>query len=252
MEKADARDQPVLLGIDLAWSDRARTGLAALDRSGALLDSTSCRSDQQLDAWLARWQPVVVAVDAPLVVTNPTGQRPCERDLSRDFRRYHAGCHPANLGRPWFRPPRGWALAQRHGWTVDPGHEPSVVAPVCLEVYPHPAMVSLFGLGRVLPYKARRGRDVASRRAAFLVLLGHLEAVPSLRLAHAPRWHVLRPEVEAAYRHVHLERVEDELDAILCAHLAWRWARDRTSMHVYGDVGAGFIVTPPPPDALPA
>ena len=43
----------------------------------------------------------VAAVDAPLVIPNQTGIRPAERDLNRDFRRFHAGCHAANLGRPF-------------------------------------------------------------------------------------------------------------------------------------------------------
>lgn len=47
-----------------------------------------------------------------------------------------------------------------------------------------------------------------------------------------------------ATRQVDLDRIEDEIDAILCAHLAWLWHGQRASMLVFGDVASGCIVTP--------
>lgn len=44
---------------------------------------------------------------------------------------------------------------------------------------------------------------------------------------------------------VDLERIEDEIDGVFCAHLAWRWAR-RDGLEVYGSAAEGFIVAPPP------
>ena len=35
-------------------------------------------------------------------MTNPSGNRPCEAALNRDFRRFEAGTHPANTGLAWF------------------------------------------------------------------------------------------------------------------------------------------------------
>lgn len=43
------------------------------------------------------------------------------------------------------------------------------------------------------------------------------------------------------------DRVEDELDGIVCAHLAWLWHRRRSALHVYGSYAEGYIVAPPPP-----
>ena len=47
-----------------------------------------------------------------------------------------------------------------------------------------------------------------------------------------------------ASRQVDLDRIEDEIDAIFCAHLAWLWHHDRDSMQVFGDRATGSIVTP--------
>ncbi|MBV9830307.1 MAG: hypothetical protein JOZ82_01840, partial [Marmoricola sp.] len=83
-----------------------------------------------------------------------------------------------------------------------------------------------------------------SRREALLLLLGHLERVPELRLGDAERWRQIRHVVEGATRHVHLEQVEDEVDAVTCAHLAWLWRHRPGVLRVYGSLAEGYIVAP--------
>jgi predicted RNase H-like nuclease len=85
-------------GVDLAWAGRNPTGVAVLDADGGLVHLRAVRDDA---AVLAALSPYVqgdclVAFDAPLVVTNRTGQRPAEAALNRDFRRFEAGAHPAS------------------------------------------------------------------------------------------------------------------------------------------------------------
>jgi len=238
------------VGIDLAWGMRARTGVAVADDSGALVASGSVRSDADLDAWLSARAPapLVVAVDAPLVVPNATGMRDGERALGRAFARYQAGCHVSNRSRPWFDPPRGAVLADRHGWSLDPVAVPSPGRPVCLEVYPHAATVGLFRLGRTLKYK--RG-PVLARRGALIDLLARMTTLAPLALSDSARWREIEDAVAAATRPMHLDAVEDEVDAIVCAHLAWLWTHDRTAPQVYGDPALGAIVAPPPPTHRP-
>ncbi|GEA87588.1 hypothetical protein CCE01nite_15370 [Cellulomonas cellasea] len=189
---------------------------------------------------------VVAALDAPLVVRNPTGRRRCEALVTAEFGRFHAGAYPANRSNPLFDPPRAQTLAERFGWATDPGVVPGAGTSVAIEVYPHPATVLLFGLATVLPYKARRGRDLASRRPAFGALLDHLERVcdEPLRLSASPRWAELRAVVARAARASELERVEDEIDAVLCAYLAWLWGVRDPRMRVLGDGVEGYIVVP--------
>lgn len=232
------------VGVDLAWGERGRTGLAVLDGSGALVDTASVRTDDEIDAWIARWDPAAIGVDAPLLVPNETGMRSGEAEVTSAFGRYGAGCHATNRGRPWFDPPRGESLVRRHGWPTDPRRAGGVV---CLEVYPHAALVGLFALPYRLAYKRGRGRRVEDRRAEFLRLLGLLESVRRLRLVASPAWSRLREGVEGAHRQVDLDRVEDELDAVVCADLAWRWRNDRGGLRIYGDPAAGYLLAPTPP-----
>ena len=236
------------LGIDLAWGPRARTGLAALDSTGRLVASGSVVTDDEIASFVAAHASgeVVAAIDAPLIVPNDTGRRDCESLVSREFGPYNAGAYPANRSRPYFDPPRAATLAGRFGWTMDPATVPFTGASVAIEVYPHPAMVTLFRLGSVLPYKAKQGRDLDSLRAAFALLLDHLERVCGkvLVLSESTRWRFLRQVAATAGRKSELGLIEDEIDAILCAYLAWMWGRRDARMRVLGDYAGGYIVIP--------
>ena len=247
---------PTYLGIDLAWGARARTGLAALGPDGRLVASASVRTDEEILAFVATHSPdeTVAAVDAPLVVPNAAGSRACEKAVTRAFGAYSAGAYPANRTNPAFDPPRAEVLAQRCGWLTDPAVPPGQGRSVVVEVYPHPAMVSLFGLGSVLPYKAKQGRDLTSLRAAFLLVLDHMDRVcdEPLRLADSARWTQIRRTVEVATRKSELGLVEDEVDAILCAHLAWLWGQGDPRMLVLGTAPDGYIVVPGLPTVPPS
>jgi predicted RNase H-like nuclease len=137
---------------------------------------------------------------------------------------------------------------------MDPSDPPDGAASVAIEVYPHPAMVSLFDLATVIPYKDKPGRTTTSRKAAFGVLLDAIERVceEPLRLATSTRWAEIRAAVASAQRPIDLRVVEDEIDAILCAYLAWLWGRRDPQMRVLGDVERGYIVVPGPPRVVPA
>ncbi len=241
------------VGLDLAWGERARTGVALLATDGTLVRSASVRTDDEIAGFLgedAHRTGLVAAIDAPLIVPNETGQRACEREVGRLFGRYHAGAYPANRGNRAFVPePRGSRVAARFGWQLDPGLAANGERSVAIEVYPHPAMISLFGLERVLPYKRKRGRDVPGRQRAFAELVDHMEAICGalLRLDSSARWRELTGRLDGNPRQVDLDLVEDEVDAIFCAYLAWMWAHDRGRMLVLGDHADGYIVTPRAP-----
>lgn len=76
------------IGIDLAWkvldSPRIRTGLAVTD-DGYLADAALAATDDEILAFVAKYvgDSCAVGIDAPLVVSNETGQRPVENLLLR-------------------------------------------------------------------------------------------------------------------------------------------------------------------------
>jgi len=164
--------------------------------------------------------------------------------VQRAFGRYGAGPYPSNLANPSFAAgPRGAHLSAALGLDLS---VTSGGARRAIEVYPHPAMVVLLGLDRVIPYKAKSGRSFESLLAAFDVLMSAMESrLVELALAESPRWWELRRLAANAVRKADLKRIEDEVDAIFCAHLAHRWHRDGTTANeVFGDDESGAIVLP--------
>lgn len=234
----------IFLGVDLGWSTGA-TGLATVDDTGRLTASARVQTDDEIARWIAA-QPgrvVVAAVDAPLIVPNETGQRVPERLIGQAFGGFGASAHTSNHTRFPSGDTRAKRLAQRFGWAVDPAIATGGDVGVCIEVYPHPALVGLFRLPYRLDYK--KGND--QRRApGFRLLVQHLESITELDLLGSPRWAQLKDAL-AAPRPGELNRVEDELDAIVCAHLAWLWHHRPDTLHIYGDVDDGYIIAPPPP-----
>jgi predicted RNase H-like nuclease/ppGpp synthetase/RelA/SpoT-type nucleotidyltranferase len=222
------------LGIDLAWGEQNATGVAVLDAACRLLHVSRVRTDDEIEAAVAPYagNGLVAGIDAPLVVTNPTGSRPAERALSADSRRFHAWTHPSNTGKPQFADgTRGARVAERLGLVV---HE------TALEVYPHAALVALFDLERILTYKDKRGRDLEHLRSEMLRLMGLVERVVTTDEA----WSGLRETVVGATRKSQLRVVEDQVDAVVCAYVAWFADRHPDRVTAYGDDETGIIVTP--------
>jgi predicted RNase H-like nuclease len=240
------------VGVDLAWGLNAWTGLAVLDAEGDLVLMERVRTDDEIVERLGPHLggPAVVAVDAPLVVTNLTGRRSCEAQVSTVFGRFHAGAHSSNLSLPSFRGgPRGGRVAALLGLDVDPDFPPRQPVRRAIEVYPHPATVTLFGLDRVVPYKARPGRTAQQRRAALATLMQHVttlaSATPALRVDACAAWRTAERDVAAARTSADLNRWEDAVDAVLCAYVGLhRWWHGDAQSAVLGDLATGYIVVP--------
>lgn len=232
------------IGVDLAWAARARSGLAVISTVGDVVSIASAVTDEQIVDFLRPWTqgPCLVAFDAPLVVANTTGTRPCERLVNRYFRRFNAGCHPSNLGMPAFSDGgRAGRLAARLGLDVDPTSRSTRRA---IEVYPHPATVMLFGLDTVLKYKNKRGRTQALMRAELLRLMSYMDLHLRVTLTGSAHWQAIGAEVNSATTKAQLKRAEDRIDAVLCAYIAWYAQAEPGSVRTLGNPRDGYIITP--------
>ena len=242
------------IGIDLAWNTNGNhSGIAVMQgdihRVALTALASNITSMQGVAQFTADHSPhdAVVAVDASLVVVNETGQRPCETQIGRTFGRYHASCHTTNQNRPYWDTGANLikALAE-HGFV----HNFDMAAAGrrggrwLFEIYPHPAMVRLFGLTTIIPYK--KG-TVVRKRAGLQTLRAHLKrlASGSAGLAATPSLEQLLDEDLERLRGAALKRYEDTLDAVFCAYLAWycwRWGIERNE--VFGTLAQGYIVVP--------
>jgi predicted RNase H-like nuclease len=249
----------IYIGLDLAWSARNPSGAAALrgGPGGAALVAPPVLlgDDQELVSYVLRQAgaagDAILAVDAPLLVPNETGRRPAEAALSAAFRAYEAGAHPANrrlLARDGAV--RGETLVAAllpHGFRPVVGVAAGQAGRLIVEVFPHPAMVAIFGLERTLKYKAKPGRSAELRLAAwrrYLAELGALARADPQLDGHAE---LLAADI-AELRGARLKAYEDRVDALFCAYIAlyghrWGAARCRS----FGDQAGGAIFTPVPP-----
>jgi predicted RNase H-like nuclease len=232
----------LILGVDLAWGDRKPDGICILDagtRGTTIVDFAYPRGDNELLACLKTYLSdrtgAFVTIDAPIVCPNRRGTRPVDRLTHKLFHREHAACHPANSTKcP--RPPR--VLRQlRHlgftaGWEVRPGKR------TVAEVYPHPAMVRMFKLPRIVKYK--KG-PVAHRRREFqrlqkLIGFSLSELFPSLRLT---------TDTKSLLQEPWSKPVEDKTDALFCALIGlWHWQHRGKRSEVIGNLRSGFILLP--------
>lgn len=235
----------LFLGIDLGWVNGA-TGLAALrlreDRLH-LIDLALAADHAAVLKWVREQSgdgPALLAIDAPTIIHNATGQRPGERELNAAVRRYGLNCHPANLGRPFAAKTNAFSQAlEAEGFQHASTIRPRKAGRYQIEVFPHASIVKFFGLDYRLKYK--KG-TVAER----VIQLGRLRRmIYTLRRADPP---CVLPRLPAippggmARKHI-----EDQFDAIICAYTGahyWYWGAARNC--VYGDAASGFLVVPDP------
>lgn len=243
------------IGVDLAWqSDRNPTGAAVLAGgiNGASLVAVSdglATIDAVVDFVAAHaTDEAAIAIDAPLIIRNTGGQRPCETEIGRRFGRYKASAHTSNLS--LYPNPGSLRLAdalKRRGFSheIAPPTDKFRGGKWFFEVYPHPAQVVLFDLPERLLYK--KGR-VAQKRAGLEYYRGLIRdrlsrADPPLQLIGQLERLLGEPVDQLVGRA--LKHYEDVLDAVFCAYLAlhyWRWGHERNEM--IGDLANGYIINP--------
>jgi predicted RNase H-like nuclease len=240
--------QPRYIGLDLAWGEGSaaklanETGLAMIDGSGRVLHAGWARGlDQVIDWLLAVSLPGdIIAVDAPLVIPNPTGMRPCEREVGMRYGRWHVAANASNQAMGWTA---GVTLRERlepAGFAYTDGTTPpDPTVRTLFECYPFTTIVGMHELGytdkRPRYKRLDRSLTAPAARAARLAACDELirrvsaltTATPPLDIgSHATSAILINepsPANSIAYKHR-----EDLLDALLCAWTAAIW-------HVHGE-----------------
>lgn len=252
-------DRPVFIGLDLAWSSRNRTGGAVI-QDGRLVAATGVLgSDAEILNFVVDHLPAhaaaAVAVDAPLCVPNAEGRRRCDHEVSLAWGAYEAGAYPANrrllaVDGVVRGESLADALAASHGFAqAAPLPRRGEGRYIC-EVFPHPAHVALFGLSRTLKYKRKPRRSAEEAAAEFA---RYQQLLAGLALADPPLeglepWTTLN---SAALRGRARQELEEILDAITCAYVAWyAWWHGPPRQRVFGSIVEGHILTPLPPPGV--
>jgi len=239
------------IGIDLAWkSTRNPTGVAVMrgDKLGARLEvlSTLGPGASVADFISAHTTAnTVIAIDAPLVITNELGQRTCETAIGKKYGSRDASCHTSNLR--LYPDASSIVLTDAllaQGFTHVDRATTKQSGRIMAEVYPHAAMVALWDLPKTIKYK--KG-SVSAKRVGLSTLRSHLttlsKTVPPL-LWSGVLQEVLSTDLNELVGQS-LKNHEDQLDAVFCAYLAyyfWYWGWERNEL--FGNTQLGYILNP--------
>jgi predicted RNase H-like nuclease len=269
------------IGLDLAWSVRNTSAVSVLETSGAAGAALThyqekLQSDKEIIEYIASAasgsKGVCVAIDAPLIVKNKTGARPVDREITSRFVRYGAGAHPCNRAK-FPQGVRGERLVKelcksKYGFEHQPFIHRStrrIPAKTVFEVYPHPAQIVLFGLGKRILYKKgsvetrRSGQKTLQKKIKTHLLApqGKQQATtkPPGKQTRLPKPipHIIRNALlkDLLSRDINslkgsaLKSHEDALDALICAYIGfyhWYWGDEKSE--VVGDMKSGYIVLP--------
>lgn len=249
----------MFLGIDLGWQSQP-SGLCCLvwqDNALWLSDLRRLEAIPDVLAWIDTCvdsqESAIVAVDAPTLIPNSTGMRLPDRLAHQHFGRYHAGCYPANLSRPFAQRTVGFGLSlAARGFVHAPALQPKQTGRFQIEVFPHPATIRLFNLERILKYKkgklSDRQAELTRLRNYILTILPTLEPALQFSSEGISAFSGDIPQTSQA-----LKALEDKLDSLICAYVAahwWYWGLERNL--VLGAATAaescitGYIVVPAP------
>lgn len=239
------------IGIDLGWYSQA-SGLCCLQWENNQLAVQALEhklSIEEILAWcdgvIAEKEPALIAVDAPTLIPNARGMRVPDKLTHKYFGRYHAGCYPANLQRPFAERTVAFGLSlEERGFLHAPQIIPQTRGRYQVEVYPHAAMVQLFQLERILKYK--KGK-LAERKVELKKLQSYTqEVLPQLIPVMAlGEFHGTIAQPLEGLRGSELKALEDQLDSLICAYIGaywWYWGESRNQ--VLGDRATGYIIVP--------
>jgi len=232
------------IGVDLAWglgTDRKpanETGLVAMRADGTITDAGWARGVDAVTTWIAEHlgPRSLIAVDASLVVTNPTGIREAERQVGQRYGRWKVAANPTNLASA---ASAGARLLERLtdlgvGYVSSTAAMRERAGPAAFECYPYTTLVGVEELGydderpryKRLDLKVPAAVARARRAEAFDELVRRLRSTPldpPLQLDSHPLTAELA-EPSGIHGPTHKHR-EDLLDGALCAWTAAFWER---------------------------
>lgn len=236
-----------LAGIDLAWhSSKNQTALAIGSLRDGVLTLGCIAGDlfgvDAIATYLSELHDLSgIAIDAPLIIRNTTGQRGCETLIGKEYGSRHAACHTSNL--TLFPNADGVLLSQL---LVSRGfqHLGEIAGKWQIECYPHPALIEIFNLTVRHPYKKGRVSDKRRGQCELAELLLSLSQSSVLRLT-------IPDDLSQPLQHSHiaslggvaLKQNEDMLDAIVCLYVAGLYAIGIKDQ-VFGDAKDGYVYVP--------
>lgn len=234
----------ILAGVDLAWRGTNPSAVAVGQLRGTELsvlsiDTAVHGADAVFNGLMEIDGLTGIAIDAPLIIKNPSGQRSCETALGRIYGARKASCHTANTR--LFPDAASVRLSER---LVDCGFHHLRGDKWQIECYPHPAIIELFGLSERLLYK--KG-GVATKRKGQKMLAALIRSLIDSSILKLDLEGVNQQIVDDnsidALKGQALKSNEDALDAVICLTIAALYSLGING-ELFGDQEKGHIWVP--------
>jgi predicted RNase H-like nuclease len=262
-----------VLGIDAAWTEKEPSGVALLDDSSQGWRCVAIAPSYDSFLSLAEGVPVdwsiksrgavpsigrlvaaaenlldgeeltVVTVDMPLSTEPIIGRRAADSAISRVYGGRGAAVHSPSAERPGVISDQLTTDFAAAGFPLATGTTPAGTPNRLVEVYPHPALITLTGASYRLPYKVSRirrywpGSSPAERKVNLLSQFGEILSALSREIRGIP---VDLPDAADTVSVAGLKRYEDSLDALVCAWVGARYLEGEATP--YGDHTAAIWV----------
>jgi predicted RNase H-like nuclease len=251
---------PNILAIDAAWTPNHPSGVAVVTGDQSLWqckavapsydDFINLTSGYEID-WAARniqgtppdiprlieaaekiaGLPIdLVSVDMPISKSPFSSRRAADNIISRQFGGRWCAAHSPNANRPGklgIKVSRDLNAAGFHIATKSS----SGSTPCLIEVYPHPALLSLLGCNQRIPYKVGKsnkywpGNSTSKRIENLLSIFREIYAALVDEFGSLP---FMLPEAKDVARLSQLKRYEDALDALVCAWVGVKHLEGKT------------------------
>ncbi len=262
-----------ILGIDAAWTTGQPSGVSLVANTGAGWQCKAVAPSYQQFIDLGQGIPVnwaaqpaggglvvvdvlaaasillagaavdVIAIDMPLATVPIVGRRQADSAISKTFGGRGCGTHTPNSNRPG---PLGSGILMRAaaaGYPLATTMTPPGTVPAIIEVYPHPALLSLVGAQYRVPYKVSRshkywpGLPISARQTRLVRKWRAIRRVMTNSIG--PTGLPLPSIAKAAgYSSARLKRFEDALDAVICSWVGIQYLQGHCTP--YGDPTAAI------------
>jgi predicted RNase H-like nuclease len=185
----------------------------------------------------------VITVDMPLSTEPITGRRTADAAISRAYGSRGAAVHSPSSERPGAISDQLTRDFAASGFPLATGDTPVGTPNRLVEVYPHPALMTLTGASYRLPYKVSRSwrywpkSSPAERRAKLLTQFAEIASALKGEIRDIP---IELPEPDSMISTSGLKRYEDSLDALVCAWVGAKYLLGEAAP--YGDGTAAIWV----------
>jgi predicted RNase H-like nuclease len=254
-----------ILGIDAAWTAKQPSGVALVQKHGArwrcIFAAPSYmsfieRADGRLPDWtrtsigsspdpesllhacaqLAREPAALITLDMPVATTPIVGRRVADREVSRTFGAQWCSAHSPGPVRPGSL---GAQLSRRFaevGYPIATAATPPGTLHRLVEVYPHPALLTLLRRDRRVPYKVGKASTYwkgAPIRQRIERLLAEFAAILDGLATRIDDIAIPLPEAAEVRSLAALKPFEDAIDALVCCYVGCEYLAGRC--HPLGD-----------------